>query len=270
MAITTLQQAKDGLLPPILISKGNANGVSTPTYRSLWFRAPNAGAFDSTLNGVTLTSAVGGFPFPEPASGKETRIVGFRARSGSTSMNGFFLFCDRLWHNGGIDITSTSAQSITSPTWPPRDANEATDGDGVLLALELSVSAGAGTPTITVSYTNSNGVSGRTGTNITPTVASPTAGSMLPISLEGADRGVRSVQSVTLSSSWVSGTAHLVAYRPVMGAPAHGGPMFGSFSEDALTCGMPKVPNGATLYAVFASQENNNLLFGGSLSLAQG
>jgi hypothetical protein len=152
------------------------------------------------------------------------------------------MLCDRLWHNGGITITSTSPQTITSPAWPARDNNGAINGEGVLLGLEVSALTGTGTPTITVSYTNSDNVATRTGTNQHTTSSATVAGTFFPIGLQANDKGVRSVQSITLSATWTSGTCNLVAYRilgVIDGAAANVGG-----SIDPITGGMNKLWDG--------------------------
>jgi len=159
------------------------------------------------------------------------------------------MLCDRLWHNGGYTITSTSAQNSTTPTWPARDVAGSTNGDGVLLALEVSAATGAGTPTITVGYTNSADTASRTGTNILATSASAIAGSTYLIGLQAGDTGVRSVQSLTLSATWTSGTINLVAYRVLSMLEVFGGNA--GYALDALTGGFPRLYNGVVPYLMF-------------------
>lgn len=164
------------------------------------------------LAGAALTSYAG--QIPVPAASGNTHLSYFQCISSAQAGN--VVLADRLWHNSGFTITLTTAQTVNSVTWPSRDKNGATLGDGVYLGVEVSAATGAGTPTITVSYTNSAGTAGRTGTNTVATVATSAAGTFYPIGLQAGDVGVRSVQSLTLSATWTSGTIHLVAYRPIM------------------------------------------------------
>lgn len=194
---------------------------------SLWSLAgnPGAGSFDTTLNGVTLSSSStipsGAIPHYDPASGN----AHLHYLEGMATQAGRLLLLDRIWHNGGYTITSTSAQNSTTPTWPSRCPTSGTDdtptttGLGVLLALEISAATGAGTPTITISYTNQAGTASRTATNIIATVASSAIGATYFIGLQAGDTGVRSVQSLTLSATWTSGTMNLVAYRRLASVP---------------------------------------------------
>jgi hypothetical protein len=257
MAITTQDGVLNGAQTIRMFAK-----VATPTLvagrpQSLWGLGgmPGAGAFDNTLNGVVLSSSStvpnGAIPHFDPAS-NQAYLARFAAMA---TQAGMLLLCDRLWHNGGITITSTSAQNITSPTWPARcptsglDETPATTGLGVHLALEVSGATGAGTPTITISYTNQDGTAGRTATNIAATVASSAAGATYLIGLQAGDQGVRSVQSITLSATWTSGTINLVAYRLLAMLPLIAGNV--GNADDALTGNLPQIYNGTVPYLMF-------------------
>ena len=56
---------------------------------------------------------------------------------------------------------------------------------------------------------------GRVGTNLHPALANSVVGSFYPISLQGADKGVRSLNTVQLSTSWLAGGFALVVYREI-------------------------------------------------------
>lgn len=265
MAITTMAGVRSGLTQPIFIQKNNTTGTGT-AWRSYWASAgyPAAGAYDTTLNGVALSSTAGGIPFTNPASGN-TYFAGFKGfpQIYANQPVGYVMLADRLWHNGGYTITSTSAQNSTTPTWPARDVSGSTDGVGVFLALEVSANTGAGTPTVTVSYTNSSGTAGRTGTNFNLTAATSQASSTFIIGLQAGDVGVRSVQSLTLSATWTSGTINLVAFRPIAYIPVQ------AYSEDAITSGLPRIYDSSTLYLMMATPSNNNLM-SAEMRLTQG
>lgn len=257
MAITTLDGAIAGMRPPIFFSKAVTATLVAGRPASLWSLngTPGAGSFDTTLNGVVLnsTSALvnGQIPHYNPASGN-SNLARFSA---SATQAGKLLLLDRIWHNGGYTITSTAAQNSTTPTWPSRcptsgtDDTPATTGHGVLLALEVSAATGAGTPTVTIGYTNSAGTAGRTATNIYPTVASSAIGATYFIGLQAGDVGVRSVQSLTLSATWTSGTMNLVAYRILAELELPGN--FVPNALDVLTSGMPRIYDGTVPWLVF-------------------
>lgn len=130
-------------------------------------------------------------------------------------------YFDPLWVNSGLVVTTTTAQAITMGALPPRDINGTSDGQGCVIALLCTTASGlaAVASNATVSYTNSDGTAGRTAT-LTAIVgsqapATPVIGTMIWFNLQGADRGVRSVQSITLGTSWVSGTITLMIVRDI-------------------------------------------------------
>jgi hypothetical protein len=251
MAIATFDLASAGARPPIQLAKAISPTLVVGRPHSTWPLAgtPGAGAFDTTLNGVTLSNAtVGSINKGNPVSGNAYLL---RA-SGQALAAGRLLVYDRLWHNGGYTITSTSAQNSTTPTWPSRCPTSATDdtpgttGFGIHLALEVSAATGAGTPTITIGYTNEAGTASRSATNLLATVATSAIGAWYPIGLQAGDKGVRSVQSTTLSATWTSGTMNLVAYRPV------GEIICGPAGDiNWLTGGAPRIYDSSCLFLVW-------------------
>lgn len=270
MAITSLALVRSGLQPPIYFVKPSpipnySSGI--PFYSTQWGAVglPAAGAYDTTLNGVALTGPiVGALPYNNPPSGSMYLArfqVGMSSLQGATATDVNILLCDRLWHNGGIDVTSIAAQTITSPTWPARDINGSTNGDGVLLMLETSLTVvGAATPNFTVSYTNSSGTSGRTGAAIRGTLpAVPATKASYPIALQAGDTGVRSVQSVTLDAAWTSGTINLVAYRLVSQLLSKTQANT-SYALDAIVGAMPLLQSNPVLFFYWycAAAANNN------------
>jgi len=251
MAIVNQNGVIAGLQPPAQNARTTTTQVGNRPV-DLW-----NGSFDTTLNGVVLSSssgAVGGqFYHLDPPGGVNAYLARFEANSNVAS--GVVMLCDRLWHNGGITITSTSAQTIVSPTWPARDNNGTTNGDGVLVALEVSATTGAGAPTGTLSYTNSAGTAGRTATLAEATAGSTVTGALFRFGLQAGDAGVQSIQSFTLGASWTSGTCNLVAYRVLavvdimtLGLPG---------AIDAVSGGFPQIFNGAVPFSILVS---SNLL----------
>jgi len=212
----------------------------------------------------------GQIPHYDPVSGNS-----YLARlTAAVNQAGTLLLLDRLWHNGGYTISSTSAQASTTPTWPSRCPTSGTDdtatttGLGVMLAVEVSAAVGAGTPTITIAYTNSAGTASRTATNILATSASVGIGVTYFIGLQAGDVGVRSVQSLTLSATWTSGTINLVAYRVIAALEVPQANV--SNAVDAVTSGMPRIYNGAVPYLVFVPNTTTAALISGTYIETQG
>jgi hypothetical protein len=135
------------------------------------------------------------------------------------SVNHSHLFFDVLWVNSGITVTTTTAQSITTPTLPARDVNGTTNGEGCMIAM-LTTTANTNAAVIsnsTVSYTNSDGTSGRTATLTaiagSQIPATPVVGTIVWFNLQAGDRGVRSIESITLGTSLGAGAVSLMICR---------------------------------------------------------
>lgn len=124
-------------------------------------------------------------------------------------------------------VTTTGAQTLNNTVTLPRY----TDGAGVQAFITPSTVMGAATPSISIGYTNSASTAGRatpatlpignTAAPVTQIVYSGTgAGKFGPfIPLQAGDAGIKSVQSISLSASYVSGVLNLVLCRPLLTLP---------------------------------------------------
>jgi hypothetical protein len=259
MTIATFADVKSGLLPPLLSQRAffsnsaNASGH----LKTAWAQTPSIGVYNGTLNGVTLSGPMlGALSQNDAAAGLKQYIARLSLTSpqASTTTSWLALLCDRLWHNGGINATSTSLQSITSPPWPARDINGSTDGEGVFLGVEFSGAHTIGSaPVITVGYTNSAGVAGRSATNSLHAFVAHSASAVTPLDLQAGDTGVRSVQSITINPAFTTAALNLVAYRPIVLMPVIGG----AGVIDALTGCLPNIPDGAVLFFWEATGSSN-------------
>lgn len=179
--------------------------------------SPGTPGLNGRVTDGTTASDNGCIPIANPSTGSNY-ITELQM---AASVNHSHLFFDVLWVNSGIVVTTTTAQSITTPTLPARDINGSTNGEGLMIAM-LTTTANTNAAAIsgaTVSYTNSDGTAGRTAT------LSAIAGSQIPISpvigtivwfnLAAGDKGVRSIQSITLGTSLVAGAVSLMICRDV-------------------------------------------------------
>lgn len=266
MAITTVDAAIAGMKPPAFYSKA-VSGVTvagrpwTPLYAT---GIPAAAAvYAGGLNGVALTSLAGQIDIP--AASGNTHLARFSGIS--SAQGGMLMLCDRLWHNSLV-VTTTTAQSITSPTWPARDSNGATAGAGVYIGLEVSGTTGAGAATPSISYTNSAAASGKTSTTVDTYVAASLTGTFYRLGLAAGDVGVQSVQSCTLGVSMTSGTAGLVAYRVLstLEIPAAGMPN----AVDILTSGMPRLYDNTVPFLIYIPATTTTTALSGQVMYAQG
>lgn len=278
--ITGLPKAISGLGPIYPFYKSGSSLISN-VMTSFWNRGggqpADAGNPSGGLNGTALTYPVqGALPFTSP-SGEIRKYLArlrFRMQNGSNNPpQAMTLFlADRLWHNSSIDPTVTTQQNITSPTWPARDVNGATLGRGVYVGLECNSTTGNGSSiaTTTLQYTNSDGVAGRTGTfvaNSEAWAANAPTGSFRVFFLQAGDVGIRSVQGITLGTSYVSGTVNLVAFRWVAAALVNDE----ETTDDLLSLCMPRLFPGSVLYPIFlGSGSGSPSDFGGVIQLAEG
>lgn len=283
MAITTAAGLASGMLTPFNFLKtsvplGNeAAGVPFSCFYA-GHVPPAAAAPSPGLAGEALTSYNGQIPFGNPASGN-TYLADFEAISFTGgAVNGLVLLADRLWHNSGIDETQTTAQTINSVAWPARDSNGSTNGEGVMVGLEVSTSttnAGAITNT-TMEYTNSAGTTTRTAT-ITSFPATALLGTFIPFELQAGDKGIRSIQTLTLGTSYAGGDVHLVAYRilariPLLTAAGWASADSAFRKRDGVQLGLPRLYDNTVPF--FIGQVNGTptgaLQIMGSITYAQG
>lgn len=269
MAITTVDGVIGGFKPAQFIWK-EASGtlVAGRTYTPFYAGGIPSAAVAPTpgISGAALTSYAGQIPFTNPSAGQNTYLARFVAFP--ANQTGTIMLADRLWHNSGITITSTTAQTVNSVAFPARDNNGSTNGEGVFLMVEVSTATGAGTPTITVGYTNSDGTSGRTGTNVYATNATSAIGTVYPIGLQSGDKGVQSVQSITLSATWTSGTIHLVAYRQLVIVNSTAAGVAGVV--DALTSGLPRMYDNTVPFLMYTPTTTTSTFISGSMTVTQG
>lgn len=213
MAITTVDGLVAGFQPPVTYFKVGVTMEAVGVMYSPFYRTgmPGAAVAPSPgLGGAALTSYSGQIPYTNPSSGNA-----YLARFACTATTaGAWILCDRLWHNSGITSTTTTGQTVNSATWPARDRGGATDGDDIMVGIEVSTatSNGSAVTNTTMTYTNSAGTGSKTAT-ITSFPATATLGTFVPFELAAGDKGVRSIQTLTLGTSYGTGTIHLVAYR---------------------------------------------------------
>lgn len=226
MAITSTDSLLAGLLAPYQYLKTTFTGEAAGEYFSPFYTAGNPGAAAAPspgAAGAALTTYAGQLPFPATVSGDSVYLADWTVQQGGSV--GAVLLCDRLWHNSGITVTTTTAQTINSATWPARDYSGSTSGVDVMVGIEVSTATtnGSAVTNTTMSYTDSDGNASNTAT-MTSFPATAVAGTFVPFVLAAGDKGVRSIQTVTLGTSYGGGAIHLVAYRVIamLGTPTTG------------------------------------------------
>lgn len=230
--------------------------------------APGTPGLNGRVTDGTTSTDNGCIPIKNPATGANY-VTELQM---AASVNHSHLLFDVLWVNSGIVITTTTAQSITSPTLPARDINGTTNGEGCMIAILCTAAVGlaAVASNATVSYTNSDGTAGRTAT-LTAIVgsqapATPVIGTLIWFNLQAGDKGVRSIQSITLGTSWVSGTISLMITRDI----ATIGTTIPNVSAQKII-GTPgiRLYNGSCLLHCVLASATTATFFSGELTIAE-
>jgi hypothetical protein len=269
MAIRTLHGIVAGMLARQDLLKAPAAFEAPGVIHSLLYTAgrPGAGVAPAPgLAGAALTTYPGQIPHVDAPALQQTYLALLEAWA---SAPGTLLVHDRLWHNSGLVPTTVGAQAINSVAFPARDRLGSADGDGVLVGIEVSTATtnGAAVTNTTLSYTNSTGTAGRTGT-VPSFPATAVAGTFVPFSLQAGDVGVRSIQSVTLGTSYVAGAIHLVAFR---GLGALGLPTAGVLGRaNAIETGFPRLFDGTVPILLWVPTAAGPVNIMGGYSEAQG
>lgn len=179
--------------------------------------SPGAPGVNGRATDGTLAADAGVVPIKNPATGANF-LTELQMAAG---INHSHLFFDCLWVNTGLVVTTTTAQAITTPTLPPRDINGTTNGEGCMIAMLFTAASTAASiiTNTTVSYTNSDGVAGRTATIMgvvgSQIPATPVIGTLIWFNLQAGDKGVQSIQSVTLGTSLVTGSVSMMITRDI-------------------------------------------------------
>ena len=262
MAITSTDQLLAASKQLKSFGKVSMAAKAAGTFQSLWTAAglPTAGVAAGTATGLAPTSATAGaLPFVNPSSG-----LSYLSKIGNSQQTvGTLILYDRLVHTSTLNGTLTTAQTVNSAA-----LTRHTTGEDVELFLEVYTATGATASNVTISYTNSAGVAGRT----TPAVAmqvTPVAGQMLPIPLQSGDTGIRSVQSVTLSSSTATaGNFGITLVKRIAEIPitvAGTGVVL-----DPFALGFPEIENNACLSFMVVTSTTSTGFITGTINIAQG
>lgn len=227
----------------------------------------------ATAAGIQHGGDVGGFK----------QIINASAFSASaTTMPAIFMLVDLLGFYPITTVTTTGAQTLNNTVTLPRY----TTGAGVQAIVVPSTVMGAATPTITLNYTNSAGTASRATPSTPALPLGNTAAAVSSVVYSGTgsgkygpfmpqangDAGIRSVQSISLSASYVSGVLNLLLVKPLLTLPMT---TIGVAAERDLlnqVPSLPKVYDGACLawmmYAGAATPVNSP--FYGHLDFAWG
>lgn len=266
MAIASLDAALAGMQAPIFINKNSTMTPVAGVAISMWSMVgtPSSGTFSATVGGGQRTSTTGqvqGQIYHANPGSANAYLARFEALC--SGGGGVLILADRLLDvgqtsTGALNVTITTS-TLNSTGINARDNSGSSAGVGVMLGFEVNtVLAGAGGQ-ITASYTNSTGTAGHTATSLLSTgggiPAAAPVGSFFFMGLAAGDIGVQSIQTVTLSTAWTSGSFSAVLFRPIasLELPSSGIPN----AVDALTAGFPQIFNGSVPFLIFIPSNTN-------------
>lgn len=186
----------------------------------------------------------------------------------ATAVPGVFMLVDVALYYPGINLlTTTTAQTLTNATTLTRY----TTGAGLRAFMVATALTGTptGTPVMTMSYTNQAGTAGRAlgaTVNFTAGAANvPTPGKIAHsgvaannfapfLPLQSGDTGIRSVQSVTMSTNYGGATTitgALVLAKPLLTVPIVTLGVAGERNTVMQLPSLPKIEDGACLAWLF-------------------
>jgi hypothetical protein len=188
---------------------------------SLWNATgnPSAGSYGSVgkANGRTCTSATtGAMPFTNASGGRTMHLIAGEVTTMTSSATGALVLVDRI--SDCLLAHAEASGSITGLSATSRLAS----GQGAQIFCEVQSAFSAASNTITFTYTNQAGTGSRTTGSIV-TSASAAVGRSVNANLwqplQSGDTGVRSIESVTLSSGTATGQYAVCLVRPLGSIP---------------------------------------------------
>lgn len=268
---TATTEVEGTVTRPVNFYKSGTAADATSYWYSFWKDTGFPGAWSPGTPGVngrntsgTNVADAGCLPLWTP-----TGSLYITENSIGTTQLGSFLLADVLWVNTGLNVTTTTAQNITTPTLPARDFQGTTSGIGCMIGI-VTTTANTNVATIsnsTISYTNSLGTAGRTATLIANAgdqfPATPVIGNAVWFQLATGDTGVKSIESVTLGTSLGGGAISVIIARPILWA---GVPVVNTqLTNDYAHPGIQIYPDSCLQWFVRASGTAANTIMGNIL-----
>lgn len=202
--------------------------------------------------------------------------------SAATSVPAIAMLIDLLGWYRVTSVTTTGNQATNNATTIPRY----TDGAGVrAFAWNTNATAmGAATPNLSITYTNQAGTGSRTTPGVLPACKTAAANGLILYSGTGAgkygpfiplaagDSGIRQIDQINLSSSYLSGEFAVGLCRPLITLPLTSLGVAGERDFVNQLPSFPRVYDGAALYWLLYSGANTptNTPYFGHLDFAWG
>lgn len=250
-----------------------ANGAGNPAAASIYNTGTNL-AFQACYD---TTTTAGGIQHGGNVSTDTKHILNASAFTASATVApGVLMLVDLLGFYRVTSVTTTTAQVLDNTVTIPRY----TDGAGVQAFIfnNSTTAMGAATPNLSFNkYTNSAGTTLRATPTVLPVGKTAAANGLILYSgtgagkygpfvpLQGGDAGVRSIQELTISTSYVSGTFSIALCKPLLTLPIT---TLGVAAERDLVNQMPSMPrivDGACLTWLWysgAATPTNSSFFG--------
>lgn len=268
MAITTLAGIETGKTQNShLIKPTSAVGSLIRPHNLLYVGGGfpiNASVNANGMAGAAVTSYANTITVPGASNTTYIKAVNINSQSAGTLM-----ICDLLWHNSGLSLTTfPGAQTVNSVAFAARDNGGTADGVGVVAALVITGAVGAGTPIVSIGYTNSDNTAGRSADTVSASLSSTAAGATYFFGMQAGDVGVRSIQSYTQSATWTSGTAHLVAFRPILTVPVY--TSVKRYYADITENGLVKLYDSSVLFGLFFASNGTMSGLNATIEYTQG
>lgn len=223
-----------------------ARGAGNPGASTLYNTGTNL-AFQATSD---VTANASGIQHGGDVSTMTKHIVNASAfTAAATTAPCVLMLVDLLGFYRVTSVTTTGAQTLDNTVTIPRY----TDGAGVKAFMwnTNTTAMGAATPNLSINYTNSASTAGRATPTTLPIGKTAAANGLILYSgtgsgkygpfmpLQAGDGGIKSIQSVTLSVSYVSGEFSIGLCRPLLTLPIT---TLGVASERDLMNQIPSLP----------------------------
>lgn len=221
-----------------------------------WAGNPDSGTIYNTGTNLAFqatsdtTTGAGGIQHGGNVSPATKHIVNASAyTAAATTAPCVLMLVDLLGFYRVSTVTTTTAQTLNNTVTLPRY----TDGAGVQAFMwnTNTTALGAATPNLSINYTNSAGTAGRATPTVLPVGKTAAANGLVLYSgtgagkywpflpLQSGDSGIRSIQSVTISASYVSGEFSIWLCKPLLTLPIT---TLGVASERDLMNQVPSLP----------------------------
>lgn len=195
---------------PRLFANADIVGQASET-ADTWGLVATALPTVATTPGTVHTSdSASTFVFPNTDTA-EKYLTEWFVQTASNTNEAAYVLCDRLVSVSQA-ITTTGVKTINSSA-----LTRYTTGDGVMVWAEVSTVTATNVVVVNLnSYTNQDGTNGRSGASVSFPTNATNVGSWVQLPLQAGDYGVRSVESINVTTaSGGSGAINVVLVKPL-------------------------------------------------------